>query len=924
VAPEILAGPLANFKANVDAGLITGPKQLAAVRELLDLHQYQLFQGFDLPGTNDARKQEFLNQLVTLDSYYPGGLKAYRAKVQQLVAESKANVNPLEGKKLKAPKGEELTGPADARFKELENIGLKNANKVAYALPAGGKGERLGVKDGIKPAVPLDLATERPYMQEFVETIVSIQQKSNELNRENIPAALTIMASPDNRDQMVALVSEPAVNQGLRVVELTGDKFEHPTVLVAGNPAAGTIYVLSQGKVPSVKDVNGNFFTEPGDKYRLASDPHGHIDIHQLIHLSGLDERFATEGRQHLIFIQDTNGPLRNSVLAGLGSSVANDLAFNFMVFTRKPKENYGLITEIQNPDGSVDARANVEYVNADRLLQSEGGDVAAPGSTDSPFPGNPNQYIARLAEYRTAAEHLGGLPELIAYKKLVDGTRTRVEGNSQDVVYRFPVEKVGVTKVDPRYFIFSPAKNTVAVAAKNESDKKPGEGMQTAEAAYYQGQRLRLQAAGVQVNVDGTPVKFHGVTVPVGALVSFDGYFGVTTDEIASKIGGNVSVSNNAALVLRGSGIRLENANINGALVVNAAPGGEVTITGDIANKSWALVGLTDAELVDTGVPEFLRIRGYKLVKNETAEFNITEPGRYVIDGNGLRRIGDQPISVRATTIVTAALTAILGLAIYLTFGSPVGIDAAAGFASLILTVLAGSTALFSILGTVIGAASVDVQKGTVLSDIKNEPEFNQALVSRVEDFAAGIKNGDKPLKVEIVPGILARADKANNTFYIGSGLLKNGSFVGNIVRQALLYAVLRHELVHFSPLQLPSTNFVFRAINEVIAWVGGSLAIFLFGFVLFGVAINRGDQSNLSRGIDQATVNLGRSVASFADGLRTALFDTSNTRGPSTPAFIEIRADELNLGQPVAAGAAEGALSNDEVFRRLLVELD
>lgn len=902
VPADVVAGELAALKANVDAGVVSTPKHLAAVRDLLDLKQYQLFAKWDQPGTNDDKKKDFLDQAVTLDAYYPGGLKGYRGRVQQLAQEALANVNPLEGKTLVAPKGEELDGPQDPRFRELEQVGLKGANKIAWVLPAGGKGERLGLKNGIKPAVPLDLATDRTYMQEFISSILAIQEKSNRLNGENIPAALMIMASPDNRDMMMNLLDQPAVRGGMAVVELTGDNFERATTFEAGT-GIGTIYVLSQGKVPAVKDVEGNFFTEPNDGYKIASEPHGHIDVHQLIALSGLDAKWEAEGRQHLVFIQDTNGPLRNAVLAGLGASIDNDWAFNFMVFTRKPKENYGLITEIRNPDGSVVAKANVEYVNADRSLAATGGDVAD-ATGNSPFPGNPNQYIARIGEYRAALRNLSGLPELVALKKLQSGTRTRVEGNSQDIVWRFPADAVGTTKVSPRYFIFAPAKNKLADAAANEAAGKPAEGMQTAEAAYYQGQRLMLKSVGAHVDVDGVPVKIHGVTVHQGAFVSFGPDFAATTDELASKVKGEVHISNRSGLVLEGEGISIDGLNLDGGLRIYAGPGVTVAVKNlTVRNKGWELVPLSDAELADTNVSESLRIRGYFLEKTEGSSYFIKEPGSYVLDNSGLHKVGDASAAVQPISpAVPLVIGAILFAAFVLSFGhSPIGIDAAAGYVTAILGIAAAVVFGFGVISAVVARAfSVDIPAGTELAAIEADARFNPARVQAVADFAAQARrSAADDIKVVVVPGILAHVDPATRTLYVGSGLLKSTNFPGRVLQRIVLRVALRHELVHLSRVQLPATNAVFRFINEVIAYVLGTLAVFVPALLLFrnaGAEV-RADRPFLNPILPMA--RMGETVRQFAAGLAKILFQDGHTATSSeVPNFVAVDVDSLDLG--------------------------
>ena len=45
--------------------------------------------------------------------------------------------------------------------------------------------------------------------------------------------------------------------------------------------------------------------------------PHGHGDIHILLHQSGLAKKIKSDGINYLVFIQDTNGQVFNAVSSG-------------------------------------------------------------------------------------------------------------------------------------------------------------------------------------------------------------------------------------------------------------------------------------------------------------------------------------------------------------------------------------------------------------------------------------------------------------------------------------------------------------------------------------------------------------------------------------------------------------------------------
>jgi hypothetical protein len=117
------------------------------------------------------------------------------------------------------------------------------------------------------------------------------------------------------------------------------------------------------------------------------------------------------------------------------------------------------------------------------------------------------------------------------------------------------------------------------------------------------------------------------------------------------------VRISARSALVLEGPGITVAALDLDGALVVKAAAGATVgafrhgslrhrtcvhrslniCLCAQFAvikrlkvhNAGWELVPLADGE----DAPLFLRIRGFKLVKNEQRVLEFPTPGEYVVD---------------------------------------------------------------------------------------------------------------------------------------------------------------------------------------------------------------------------------------------------------------------------------------------------
>jgi UDP-sugar pyrophosphorylase len=125
----------------------------------------------------------------------------------------------------------------------------------------------------------------------------------------------------------------------------------------------------------------------------VQTKPHGHGDVHTLLHSSGLLPKWQQEGRMWVLFFQDTNGLLFKGIPSALGVSVLRDLDVNSLSVPRKAKEAIGGIAKLTHLNGS-EMVINVEYNQLDPLLRATGhadGDVNDETGY-SPYPGNINQ----------------------------------------------------------------------------------------------------------------------------------------------------------------------------------------------------------------------------------------------------------------------------------------------------------------------------------------------------------------------------------------------------------------------------------------------------------------------------------------------------------------------------------------------------
>ena len=399
------------------------------------------------------------------------------------------------------------------------------------------------------------------------------------------------------------------------------------------------VHILMQELVPAIADNEGRLaLSEP---YQLILKPHGHGDIHLLLHTSGLVAQLKEQGIEHLVFIQDTNGQVFNAVPAALGVSVERGFDFNSIAVNRVPGEAVGALAKLVSDDAAL--TLNVEYNQLDPLLRatvSPEGDVANEQGF-SLFPGNINVLVIKLNSYVRILERSSGIIAEFVNPKYADEAKTtfkkptRLETMMQDLPKLFgPGESVGVTIFDRRW-AFSANKNNLAEAAAKHTAGAPSESGATAESDFYLAGRMRLAQAGMKVS-EAEETLICGVPFTSGPRVLLRPSFALTVDEARAKIAGG-SIAGDATLVLDGEGIRVENVELAGrsGLVVKACSGAKVTVKNlSIDNEGFELVPLTGEELESESTPEYLRIRGYRIENRGAKVCVFTEPGEYVVDG--------------------------------------------------------------------------------------------------------------------------------------------------------------------------------------------------------------------------------------------------------------------------------------------------
>lgn len=253
------------------------------------------------------------SQLESLDKSYPGGLPLYLSKAKKLLQESAEGVNPFTDFTAKIPQGLRLES-FSSDFNEMERLGLSKARGLCVCLVAGGLGERLGYS-GIKLSLDTNLAHPLSYLEHYILYIKALQKKLDT----TIP--LVIMTSGDT---------------------------DGPTrdLLARNKNFDCDIEIVMQEKVPALRDGQAGLSLDSDGG--IETKPHGHGDVHSLLHQHGIVDDWLKKGKTHVVFLQDTNGLAVHGVLATLGVSIQENMAMNSVCIPRLAGEAAGAITRLE------------------------------------------------------------------------------------------------------------------------------------------------------------------------------------------------------------------------------------------------------------------------------------------------------------------------------------------------------------------------------------------------------------------------------------------------------------------------------------------------------------------------------------------------------------------------------------------------
>ena len=81
------------------------------------------------------------------------------------------------------------------------------------------------------------------------------------------------------------------------------------------------VTLMKQEKVAAIMNNEGGIAQSESDPFEIESKPHGHGDVHSLMHSNGLPQKWLDMGLEYAVFFQDTNGLGFHTLAAFLGVS---------------------------------------------------------------------------------------------------------------------------------------------------------------------------------------------------------------------------------------------------------------------------------------------------------------------------------------------------------------------------------------------------------------------------------------------------------------------------------------------------------------------------------------------------------------------------------------------------------------------------
>lgn len=545
-----------------------------------------------------------------------------------------------------------------ALYCALEALGLEHISKSAFVVVAGGLGERLGY-NGIKLKLPVETLTHTSYLETYIQHLLALEELATASSGTEVVLPLAIMTSDVTHDATQAFL-EANVFFGMRKSQVALLKQEKVPCLDVGDSDAQALQLALEHTATDASS------TSP----LLLMKPHGHGDVHALLHSSGLAGSWHASGKTFVHFFQDTNALIVHSFLPMLGASVRNRWAFAFTSVQRKAKDASGAVVRFVQPressladDGASTAPLfNVEYHELDQFLRTKAralfpdGDVNDPRTGFSSFPGNINHVVVALAPYTAVLRVSGGFVPEVFNPKLAAATSSsttvrfsapaRLECMVQDLPKLLAANHdmlqsqslphtTGLVLFPPA-LVYSPCKNDVASARAKALQDIPPQCAGSAEHDLFAVHRARLTAIGIALDAPSqrapasVPTSWLGIPLDCsGPHVVLAPRFAPSQATLRKRFPSpaQIRITHRSTLVLDGD-ITIDALDLDGALRIRACRGARVRIkTLRVQNAGYVYAS------ADTSTDLIVAMRGYVLEQRESRDVVFDAPGDYTVD---------------------------------------------------------------------------------------------------------------------------------------------------------------------------------------------------------------------------------------------------------------------------------------------------
>ena len=356
--------------------------------------------------------------------------------------------------------------------------------------------------------------------------------------------------------------------------------------------------------------------------------------------VSGLAKKWKDEFNvKWLLFFQDTNPVALRALPSTLGVSVKNNFAMNSMTVPRTAGQAIGAITKLTNKNNSDDILTiNVEYNQLSALLPD--GDVNEESTGYSKYPGNTNSFIINNDTYiEVMGKYKGAIPEFVNPKYKDERKQefkkpTRLECMMQEypkLLSKYQREFIEEKKDDitlnvgmtcfPPWLAMKPVKSNIADSIKQVQKMGTSFSAAHGEAAVYFMNRTLLRAAANNEKLTTESKQklelVKGLPVDYGARIVLYPSFGATVKDMANKLKGDISITEQSTLVLDGD-IQINGLKLDGTLIIRTKGEGTKIIIKNLTvnNKGYQFKAIEDLE--NSKEQEKFRIRGYVLDKIE------------------------------------------------------------------------------------------------------------------------------------------------------------------------------------------------------------------------------------------------------------------------------------------------------------------